>query len=104
MLPPLGTSRPISRAGLVPPPITETQNVSRWNREGRAPWALVTRRSVLLAWDAGSLNWVKFCHGNKHCQPPPDPPSLRAAALLLAPRNGPGQDANDTEIYASTRN
>ena len=54
--------------------------LSRWNHRGRAaagltlgPLALApkgTRRSVLMAWDAGSLAWVKFCHGNKRCQPP----------------------------------
>jgi hypothetical protein len=62
----------------VPPPITETQNVSRWDRGGRAaggidPWPLDpkgARHSALPAWDAGSLAWVKFCHGNKRCQPP----------------------------------
>jgi hypothetical protein len=79
MLPPLGTSRPISRAGLVPPPITETQNVSRWNRAGSS--CVGARHSALLAWDAGSLTWVKFCHGNKHCQPPPDPPSLLSVSF-----------------------
>jgi hypothetical protein len=77
MLPPLGTSRRITRCGSRrQSPRRRTCRGGTAGVELRAGLTLGpldpkgARHSALPAWDAGSLAWVKFCHGNKRCQPP----------------------------------